>query len=59
MAEIHLKEEMVGDFILKWVKDDSTDKHTVTLTKVTMNPNAEATTNLAVETKVKTMTYTE
>lgn len=59
MAEIHLNESMVDNFILKWVKDDSTDVHTVTLIKVTANPDTESTTNLVVETTVKTMTYTE
>lgn len=59
MAEIHLMENMIDDFILKWVKDDSSNEHTITLVKVTHNSNPAASTNLVSESVVKTMTYTE
>jgi hypothetical protein len=59
MAEIELGDARAGDYILTWFKDDVTNKHTITLTKTEINPDLEATTNLAIDTKVKSMTYTE
>ncbi len=59
MAEEQQGFSNAGNYFLTWVKDTETGKHTVTLTKTEINPDESATTNLAIDTNVKTMTYTE
>ena len=59
MAEIELKHAKWGNYFLTWFRDDETGVHTVKLTKTSINPDPEATTNLAIDTDVETMTYTE
>ena len=59
MAKEQLGYSNAGNYFLTWFRDDETGVHTVKLTKTSINPDPEATTNLAIDTDVETMTYTE